>query len=231
MSQHTQTDDLQWLVGVLPPGVQDAVRQLPPHDLLEVVMDLGRAPQARLPAQAVNLSAEPVTHEDIAHVTRQIGEFGADNRAGIEGTLHRISAIRNRKGQIVGLTLRVGRTVVGTIDLIGDLVESGASILMLGRPGIGKTTKLREIARVLADGFAKRVIVIDTSNEIAGDGDIPHPAIGGARRMQVAHPADAARRDDRGGGKSHARGHHYRRDRHRGRRRWPRAPSPNGACS
>lgn len=190
MSLHTHTDDLRLLTGALPPALQRALDDIPSRELLEVVMDLGRPPQARLAARAVNLSVQAVTHEDIAHVAGRIGAFGADNRAGIEGTLHRISAIRNRKGRIVGLTLRVGRTVVGTIDLIRDLVESGASILMLGRPGIGKTTKLREIARVLADDFGKRVVVIDTSNEIAGDGDIPHPAIGSARRMQVAHPAE-----------------------------------------
>src|SRR5690606_10461606 len=111
----------------------------------------------------------------------------------IEGTLHRISAIRNRKGDIVGLTLRVGRAVFGTIDLMQDLVENGRSILLLGRPGVGKTTKLRETARLLADDLGKRVIVIDTSNEIGGDGDVPHPAIGGARRMQVPHTSTQQR--------------------------------------
>src|SRR5690606_559020 len=136
---------------------------------------------------AVTLSDVPVTHADLDHVVNAVGEFSADNRAGIEGTLHRISAIRNRKGDIVGLTLRVGRAVYGTIDLIQDLIESGKSILLLGRPGVGKTTKLRETARLLADKLGKRVIVVDTSNEIGGDGDIPHPAIGGARRMQVPH--------------------------------------------
>lgn len=181
-------DNLQLLLATLPAGLQEATRQTDERDLLEIVMDLGRPPQARYPDRAVTLSDRPVTHEDLAHVVALVGEFGADNRAGIEGTLHRISALRNRHGRIVGLTLRIGRAVSGTIDLIRDLVESGASLLLLGRPGIGKTTKLREIARVLADDLGKRVIVIDTSNEIAGDGDIPHPAIGGARRMQVSHP-------------------------------------------
>ncbi len=188
MTVHPHTDDLQLLIRTLPAELQRRIGDFPGEQLLEIVLDLGRPPQARLPGRAVNLSDQPVSRDDLAHVTGAVGEFGSDNRAGIEGTLHRISAIRNRRGDIVGLTLRVGRTVVGTIDLIRDLIEGGQSVLLLGRPGVGKTTKLREIARVLANDFQKRVIVIDTSNEIAGDGDIPHRAIGASRRMQVAFP-------------------------------------------
>jgi stage III sporulation protein SpoIIIAA len=158
------------------------------EDLLEVVMDLGREPEARFPGKEVILSHEEVTQDDLEYVVSRIGEFGDDNRAGIPRTLHRISAIRNRKGKIVGLTCRVGRAVFGTMDIIRDIVESGKSILILGKPGVGKTTLLREVARVLADDFQKRVIIVDTSNEIAGDGDIPHPGIGRARRMQVPTP-------------------------------------------
>ena len=152
-------------------------------------MDLGRRPEARFPDGEVTLLDREVTEADIAHVVDKIGSFGDDNRAGIERTLHRISAIRNRTGKIVGLTCRIGRAVYGTIEIIEDFVESGKSILIMGRPGIGKTTMLREAARVLADDLGKRVVVVDTSNEIAGDGDIPHPAIGKARRMQVRTPA------------------------------------------
>jgi stage III sporulation protein SpoIIIAA len=188
MTQQTYTDDLALLIGFLPVSLQHALASIPCEDLLEVVMDVGRPPQARLTDRAVNLAETPVSHEDLHQVVHALGEFGADNRAGVEGTLHRISAIRNRRGDIIGLTLRVGRAVSGTIDLIRDLIEKNESVLLLGRPGVGKTTKLREIARVLADDFDKRVIVIDTSNEIAGDGDIPHRAIGSARRMQVPHP-------------------------------------------
>ncbi len=151
-------------------------------------MDLGRLPEARFLHQEVPLSLREVSGEDIEYVVSRIGAFGGDNRAGIERTLHRISAIRNRQEQIVGLTLRVGRAVFGTMKLIEDMVQSGRNILLLGRPGIGKTTMLREVARMLADDLNKRVIVVDTSNEIAGDGDIPHPAIGRARRMQVPTP-------------------------------------------
>lgn len=188
MTLHPHTDDLQLLINTLPETLQQSVRPYSGDQLLEIVLDLGRVPQARLPGRAVNLSDTAITREDLSAVIARIGAFGSDNRAGIEGTLHRISAIRNRRGDIVGLTLRVGRALFGTIDLIRDLIESGQSTLLLGRPGVGKTTKLREIARVLADDFQKRVIVIDTSNEIAGDGDIPHVAIGSARRMQVASP-------------------------------------------
>ncbi|HZS94364.1 MAG TPA: R3H domain-containing nucleic acid-binding protein [Chloroflexota bacterium] len=183
------TDDTQALLEVLPPHIYQALRRSEQvGDVLEVVMDLGRQPEARLVGSELVLSQRPVTFEDIEYVISRIGAFGGDNRAGIERTLHRISAIRNRAGLIVGLTLRVGRAVYGTIGIIQDIVESGQSILLLGRPGVGKTTMLREVARVLADDFRKRVVIVDTSNEIGGDGDIPHPAIGRARRMQVASP-------------------------------------------
>ncbi len=183
------TDNLDLLLNVLPPRVRQALQQQPDlESLLEVVLDLGRRPEARFPQRVVPLSEEYVTREDLQYVTSRVGAFGKDNRAGIERTLHRISAIRNRQGEVVGLTCRVGRAVVGTVDIIRDVIESGKSILLVGRPGVGKTTLLREAARVMADEFGKRVVVVDTSNEIAGDGDIPHPGIGSARRMQVPHP-------------------------------------------
>jgi stage III sporulation protein SpoIIIAA len=183
-------DDLDALLASLPQEIVDAVHALPEKEaLIEVVLDLGRRPEARFPDSEVMLLDREIDETDIAHVVDHIGLFGDDNRAGIERTLHRISAIRNRSGKIVGLTCRIGRAVYGTIDIIGDFVESGKSILIMGRPGIGKTTMLREAARVLADDLGKRVVVVDTSNEIAGDGDIPHPAIGKARRMQVRTPS------------------------------------------
>ncbi len=182
------TDDLDALLAVLPPDIAQALREAnKPDDLLEVVMDLGRVPEARYTDGEYQLSDREITQEDIEYVVSRIGEFTADNRAGIERTLHRISCIRNRQGKIVGLTCRVGRAVYGTIDIIQDIIESGKNVLLLGRPGVGKTTLLREAARVLAE--KKRVVIVDTSNEIGGDGDIPHPAIGRARRMQVATPA------------------------------------------
>ena len=184
-------DDLEVLFAVLPPLVREALLRLDDReDILEIVLDLGRLPEARFPEREVVLSEQPITAEDLAYVVQRIGEFGDDNRAGIERTLHRISAIRNRKGVVVGLTCRVGRAVQGTVALIRDVIEQGRSILILGRPGVGKTTLLREAARVLADELGKRVVVVDTSNEIAGDGDIPHPGIGRARRMQVARTAE-----------------------------------------
>ncbi len=183
------TDDLDAFIEALPPVISTSLRQQPDnHDLLEVVLDLGRLPEARYPGREVILSNIEVSQEDIDHVAARVGEFGDDNRAGIERTLHRISAIRNRRGRIVGLTCRVGRAVFGTIRVIEDIIRIGRSTLLLGRPGVGKTTMLREVARVLADDMNKRVIIVDTSNEIAGDGDIPHPAIGSARRMQVTTP-------------------------------------------
>ena len=182
-------DDLELLLACLPPRVVEPLRRRGDlSEFLEVVLDLARPPEARFPNADLILDPQPVTEEDLEYVVNGVGEFGDDNRAGIERTLHRISAIRNRKGKILGLTCRVGRAVFGTIRTIEDLVFSGQNILLLGRPGVGKTTMLREVARVLADTARKRVIVVDTSNEIAGDGNIPHPAIGQARRMQVATP-------------------------------------------
>jgi stage III sporulation protein SpoIIIAA len=189
-SEKQITDDLEAILEALPPHIVGPLRELDgQHGLLEVVLDLGRPPEARFPDSEVILNEVEVTDADIEYVVEHIGEFGEDNRAGIERTLHRISCIRNRRGRIVGLTCRVGRAVYGTIRVIEDLVKSGKSTLLLGRPGVGKTTMLREVARVLADDVKKRVIIVDTSNEIAGDGDIPHPAIGKARRMQVPSPA------------------------------------------
>ncbi len=190
-NQMRVTDNLSQLLDILPPPLRAALEQ-DDHSagLIEIVMDLGRDAEARFADGTALWLQEgiPVSAEDIEYVTSRVGMFGKDNRAGIERTLHRISAIRNRQGKVVGLTCRIGRAVYGTIDIIRDIVESGKSILMLGRPGRGKTTKLREVARVLSDEFKKRVIIVDTSNEIAGDGDIPHPAIGRARRMQVIEP-------------------------------------------
>jgi len=181
-------DDIEALLSVLPTEIRNALDAANrKEELLEVVLDLGRLPEARFSTTEVTLSQREITPEDLDFVASRIGEFGEDNRAGIERTLHRISAIRNRKGRIVGLTCRIGRAVYGTVDIIRDIVESGKNILLLGRPGVGKTTMLREVARILAEH--KRVVVVDTSNEIAGDGDIPHPAIGRARRMQVPMPS------------------------------------------
>lgn len=189
VSEQRLTDDLDRLLSLLPAHLQQALASSEAqHELLEVVLDLGRLPEARYPDRSVDLAAVVVSAEDLEHVITRVGAFGGDNRAGIERTLHRISAVRNRAGRVIGLTCRVGRAVFGTVAMVRDLLDSGQSLLLLGRPGVGKTTALREIARVLADDLGRRVMVIDTSNEIAGDGDIPHPAIGRARRLQVARP-------------------------------------------
>jgi stage III sporulation protein SpoIIIAA len=181
--------ELTQLLDIFPLPIRTALQRLPNVDrVIEVVLDLGRPPEARFDDDFVFLSENAVTHEDLAHVVSRLSPFGADNRAGIEKTLHRISAIKNRTGKIVGLTCRVGRAVYGTIDIILDVIRSGKSTCLLGRPGVGKTTMLRECARVLSED-RKRVVIVDTSNEIAGDGDVPHPGIGHARRMPVADPA------------------------------------------
>lgn len=185
-----QTDDIDLLLRVLPDGVRLPLSRHPDlENLIEIVLDLGRPAEARFPGGTVWLAEQAITRADLAVATGALGRFSDDNRAGIERTLHRISAIRSRSGDVVGLTCRIGRAIHGTIEIIRDVVQSQKSTLLLGRPGVGKTTLLREAARVLADEASRRVVVVDTSNEIAGDGDIPHPAIGRARRMQVATPS------------------------------------------
>ncbi|MCB0211294.1 MAG: AAA family ATPase [Anaerolineae bacterium] len=182
------TDDLDALLKVLPLRITEVIKAVnQSENLIEIIMDLGRYPEARFTDHEMILSEQEITQEDIDFVVQRIGKFMGDNRAGIERTLHRISAITNRQGKVIGLTCRVGRAVFGTVDIVRDILESGKSLLLLGRPGVGKTTLLREAARILSE--KKRVVIVDTSNEIAGDGDIPHPAIGRARRMQVAKPS------------------------------------------
>jgi stage III sporulation protein SpoIIIAA len=190
--QRDITSNIDLLLETLPPHIQQALESGPDdqEDLLEIIMDLGRLPEARYRGHERFLSDREVAQDDIDYVTNRIATFGEDNRAGIPRTLHRISAIRNRAGKVIGLTCRVGRAVFGTIAIIRDLIESGKSVLLLGRPGVGKTTMLRETARVEAEELRKRVVIVDTSNEIAGDGDIPHPGIGRARRMQVPRPSE-----------------------------------------
>lgn len=181
--------DLDRLIEILPDKVRKHITYEKMEDVIEIVLDINRLPEVRHSGGKIDcLGVEPISDEDLLYITQRVADFTTDNRSGIPGTLHRISAIRNRQGKIIGLTCRIGRVVTGTIACIKDFVSSGKSILFLGRPGVGKTTKLREISRLVADELGKRVVVVDTSNEIAGDGDYPHPAIGKARRMQVRQP-------------------------------------------
>ncbi|MEI7984298.1 MAG: R3H domain-containing nucleic acid-binding protein [Armatimonadota bacterium] len=184
------SDGIAEFLNVLPGIVRQRIEDLGTAGLVEVVLDYGRPAEVRYNDRVERYTDVMITDLDIEFVSKSLGDFGTDNRAGIERTLHRISAIRNRHLKIVGLTCRVGRAMEGTIDIIDDIVRSGQSILILGKPGVGKTTKLREVARVLADEVKKRVVIVDTSNEIAGDGDVPHPGIGFARRMQVRIAAE-----------------------------------------
>ena len=179
-------DDLNQLLEILPKFISNRLKKHPCREqLIEIVLDLGRRPEARFANTTEYLAYQTIVWQDLDYILKRLGKFSGDNRAGIEKTLHRISSMRNRQGSVIGLTCRIGRAIFGTVSIIRDLLEQKKSILLLGRPGVGKTTAIREIARVLSDGMQKRVIIIDTSNEIAGDGDLPHPSIGKARRMQV----------------------------------------------
>jgi stage III sporulation protein SpoIIIAA len=179
--------DLDKLIQVFPDYIKEALQNNPTKSrLIEIVLDLGRRPEGRFLYGTEYLSEKIVSWQDLDYTTKRLGTFSNDNRAGIERTLHRISCIRNREGIIIGLTCRIGRCIVGSIGIIRDLLESNNSLLILGRPGVGKTTLIREISRVLSDEVEKRVVIIDTANEIAGDSDIPHAGIGRARRMQVS---------------------------------------------
>lgn len=182
-------DDLNQLLDILPQYISTPLKEhKKQNQLIEIVLDIGRRPEARFSDSSSYLSYQTIVWQDLDHILKRLGKFSGDNRAGIEKTLHRISSLRNRQGSVIGLTCRIGRALFGTVSVIRDLLETKKSILLLGRPGVGKTTAIREIARVLSDGMKKRVIIIDTSNEIAGDGDLPHPSIGKARRMQVSSP-------------------------------------------
>ena len=189
MSNLQFQNDLVKLVEILPQRIRQHLSYEKMEDVIEIVLDIGRPPEIRHADGKIEyIDVANVDYEDISYITSHVQEFTSDNRSGIPGTLHRISAIRNRQGKIVGLTCRIGRVVTGTISCIKDFCLQNKSILFLGRPGVGKTTKLREIARLMADELKKRVVIVDTSNEIAGDGDTPHPAVGHARRMQVRQP-------------------------------------------
>ena len=181
-------DDLNQLLDMLPKFISDKLQKHPSREqLIEIVLDIGRRPEARFSNGTEYLCYRTVVWQDLDYILKRLGKFSGDNRAGIEKTLHRISSLRNSQGSVIGLTCRIGRAIFGTVSIIRDILEQKKSILLLGRPGVGKTTAIREIARVLSDGMKKRVIIIDTSNEIAGDGDLPHPSIGKARRMQVSN--------------------------------------------
>ena len=181
-------DDLTKLLDIFPNFISRTLNQHPRQgQLVEIVLDIGRRPEARFADSSEYLSYRTIVWQDLDYIIKRLGKFSGDNRAGIEKTLHRVSSLRNRQGVVIGLTCRIGRAIFGTVGIVRDLLEQKKSILLLGRPGVGKTTAIREIARVLSDGMKKRVIIIDTSNEIAGDGDLPHPSIGKARRMQVSN--------------------------------------------
>lgn len=192
--KESTTHEAENLLALLPPEFQ-LDNHVNRADLMEVVLDIGRRPFAWVNGERHFLG----THNDGLVVSRQHLDdivrplhFGADNRAGINGSLHRISAVRNRDDDIVGLTLRVGRYIAGNSIMIADILAGmpHASILICGEPGSGKTSIIRDAARFLAE--RNSLLIIDTSCEIGGSGDVPHHCIGLSRRMQVKSVKDQA---------------------------------------
>ena len=179
-------NEVEQLLALLPDNYHD----MDTENLIEIVLDLGRPLEFRYTTGYVFVEDEIVNEILLNSVVSQVGHFAPDNRAGISGTLHRIPRIVDREGCTVGLTCRVGKPFMGAATIIKDLVDAGHNILLLGAPGRGKTTKLRDVARYIADECKRRVVIVDTSNEIAGDGKVPHPAVGRARRMQVPFNRD-----------------------------------------
>jgi stage III sporulation protein SpoIIIAA len=175
-------NDIDLLLAVLPPELRGDVE---PDRLLEIVADIGRPLEFRYPEGSTYITDVIVDEAFLKQSLSSVTQFGPDNRAGINGTLHRISKIVDRQSRPVGLTCRVGRPMLGTITIIEDLIAAGSNILIIGAPGVGKSTKLRDVARLLSTDKLRRVVIVDTSNEIAGDGAVPHAAVGKARRLQV----------------------------------------------
>src|SRR4030067_3540638 len=122
MTRNRITDNLYVLLNVLPPQVAHQLTVInQSDDLLEVILDLGRVPTARYVDREETLSQLEITHVEIDYVVERISAFDTDNRAGMERTLHRLAAIRNRRGNIVGLPCRVGRAVFWTRGILQGL--------------------------------------------------------------------------------------------------------------
>jgi len=185
--------DLKRLLVILPPRIREALARAtrPGGEIVELALDLGRPLVARFNAGHVIIDPLPFSQPELEAIVGQVGTFRRNNRAGIDGTLHRISLIRDRFRTPVGLTIRIGRHLTGVAEGIRDvLLEERQSLLLVGSPGVGKTTLLRDCARLLSERLGPAVVVVDSHNEIGGDGKIPHPAIGAARRLQVPDGCD-----------------------------------------
>lgn len=180
------TSEVATLLAMVPRWVVGSMDARSVQDVEELELDLGRPPRLHLRGHegAITLAGE-IRREDLQYILGRVTRFREDNRTGVDRTLHRIACIRDRYDEIVGFTFRVGRAIPEAAQPLCDFLEARRNVLVVGRPGAGKTTVLRSAACILSDHLRRRVVIADTSNEVGGDGQIPHPAIGSARRLQI----------------------------------------------
>ncbi|EPY22109.1 R3H domain-containing protein [Strigomonas culicis] len=194
LAQCTAHVETQHLLSLLPAALREALVQHPDFALStveEFFVHVGQDVEVRGDDWVVRLP--PPSLDDLHQLLARVGRFGADGRGCVPGTAHRVSVWRGRRGESLGVTLRVGRYVPNAAKALLPLALQG-SVLILSKAGKGKTTLLRDLSSSLAhEASMPRVTVVDTSNEIGGDGPLPMAFLGRCRRLQVARREDQGR--------------------------------------